>query len=85
VNDSPGFNAKSVVYGYSQTLLAANLAFPGLHRDMTEEKLDLLKLASRIMETLSLAGQEESYSFRRTMTARRKKSKPYSRASAIRH
>jgi hypothetical protein len=49
VNDSPGFDAKSAVYTYSQTLLAANIAFCGLHRDMPEEKLDLLKLASRIM------------------------------------
>jgi hypothetical protein len=49
VNDSPGFDAKSVVYSYSQTLNAGNIAFCGLHRDMPEEKLDLLKLASRIM------------------------------------
>jgi len=30
-------------------LFAANIAFCGLHGDMPEEKLDLLKLASRIM------------------------------------
>ena len=49
VNNSPRFDAKSVVYCHSQTLLAANIAFGGLHRDMPEEKLDLLKLAPRIM------------------------------------
>jgi hypothetical protein len=49
VNNSPGFDTKSVVYRYSQTLLAANIAFGGLHRDMPEKKLDLLELASRIM------------------------------------
>ena len=49
VNHSPGFDAKSVVHRDSQTLLAANVAFGGLHRDMPEKKLDLLKLASRIM------------------------------------
>jgi hypothetical protein len=49
VNSSPGFDTKSVVYRYSQTLLAANIAFGGLHRDMPEKKLDLLKLAARIM------------------------------------
>ena len=49
VNDSPGFDTKSVVYRYSQTLLAANIAFCGLHRDMPEKKLDLLEFASRIM------------------------------------
>jgi len=30
-------------------LLAADMAFGGLHRDMPEQKLDLLKFASRIM------------------------------------
>ncbi len=49
MNDSPGFDAKSVVYSYSQTLLAANIAFGGLHRDMPEKKLDMLELAPRIM------------------------------------
>jgi hypothetical protein len=49
VENSPGFDSKSVVYSHSQTLLAANIALCGLHRDMPEEKLDLLKLASRIM------------------------------------
>ena len=48
-NNSPEFDAKSVVYRYSQTLLAANIAFGGLHRDMPEKELDLLKLTSRIM------------------------------------
>ena len=49
MNDSTGFDSKSVVYTYFQTLLAAGIAFGGLHRDMPEEELDLLKLASRIM------------------------------------
>src|ERR1019366_7308060 len=49
VNNAPGFEAESVVLRSSQTLLAANIAFGGLHRDMTEKKLDLLKLAPRIM------------------------------------
>jgi hypothetical protein len=49
VNNSPGFDTKSVVYSYSQTLVAANIAFCGLHGDMPKEKLDLLKLSSRIM------------------------------------
>ena len=49
VKNSPGFDAKSVVYRYSQTLLAANIAFGGLHRDMPEKELDLLKLTPRIM------------------------------------
>jgi hypothetical protein len=49
VNHSPGFDSKSVVYRYSQTLLAANIAFGGLHRDVPEKKLDLLELAPRIM------------------------------------
>ena len=48
-NNSPGFDTKSVVYSYSQTLLAADIAFCGLHRYMPKEKLDLLKLASRIV------------------------------------
>ena len=38
-----------VVNRYSQTLPTANITFSGLHRDMPEEKLDLFKLASRIM------------------------------------
>jgi hypothetical protein len=49
MDNSSGFDTKFVVYSYSQTLLAANIAFCGLHRDMPEEKLDLLKLASQIM------------------------------------
>lgn len=49
MNDSSGFDSKSVVYSYSQTLLAANIAFGGLHRDMPKEKLDLFKFASGIM------------------------------------
>src|ERR1017187_9760096 len=49
VNNSPGFDTESVVYSYSQTLLAADIAFCGLHRYMPKEKLDLLKLASRIV------------------------------------
>ena len=49
VNNSHGFDTKSVVYSFSQTLLAANIAFCGLHGNMPKEKLDLLKLSSRIM------------------------------------
>jgi hypothetical protein len=58
VNNSRGFDAKSVVYRYSQTLLAANVAFCGLHRDMPKKKLDLLEFASRIM-TESRTGPPE--------------------------
>ena len=49
VAGSPGFNTKFVVDRYSQTLPTANIAFDGLHRNMTEEKLNLLELASGIM------------------------------------
>jgi hypothetical protein len=49
VTNSPGFDAEFVVYRNSQTLPAANIAFGGLHRDVPEEKLDLLELASGIM------------------------------------
>jgi hypothetical protein len=49
IDNSPGFDTEFVIYSYSQTLLAANIAFCGLHRDMPKEKLDLLELASRIM------------------------------------
>jgi hypothetical protein len=47
-NNSPGLDSKSVVYSYSQTLLVANIAFCGLHRDMPEKKLYLLE-SPRIM------------------------------------
>ena len=33
VANPPGFDAKSVVYHFSQWLLAANVAFRSLHRD----------------------------------------------------
>ena len=39
--NSPGFNAKTVVYSDSQMLLAANVTLGGLHRDMPEKELDL--------------------------------------------
>ena len=52
VNNSSEFDAKSVVYRYSQRLPAANMAFIGLHRDMPEKKLDLLELASRFIVNL---------------------------------
>ena len=58
MNNSPGFETKSVVYRYSQTLLAANIAFGGLHRDMPEKKLDLLELAPRIMTETRTAPPE---------------------------
>ena len=64
VNDSPRFDAKSVVYCHSQTLLAANIAFGGLHRDMPEEKLDLLKLAPE-------SWQRRAQDLRRSCGARR--------------
>jgi hypothetical protein len=46
---SPGFNAKFVVERHSQTLPAANITFGGLHRDLSEKKLNLLEFASGIM------------------------------------
>src|SRR5438876_5588232 len=49
VNNSPRFDTEFVVYRYSQTLLAAKIAFGGLHRDMPEKKLDLLEFPPRIM------------------------------------
>ena len=49
VNNSRGFDTEFVVYRYSQTLLTADVAFGGLHRDMPEKKLDLLELAPRFM------------------------------------
>jgi hypothetical protein len=49
VNNSPGFDTRSVVYSYSQTLLAADIAFCGLHRYIPKERFNLLKLASRIV------------------------------------
>jgi hypothetical protein len=49
VNNSPRFDTEFVVYRYSQTLLAANIAFGGLHRDMPKKKLNLFKLGSGIM------------------------------------
>jgi hypothetical protein len=44
--NSSGFDAKPIVHGDSQSLLAANVAFRSLHRDMPQKKLDLLKLAA---------------------------------------
>ena len=35
-----------VVYGMSELLLAAKIAFGRLHRDVTQQKLDLLQLPS---------------------------------------
>src|ERR1700735_3113604 len=58
VNNSPRFDTKSVVYRCSQTLLAANIAFGGLHGDMPEKKLDLLELAPRIMAETSTGSSE---------------------------
>lgn len=49
MDNSSVFDTKFVVYSYSQALLAAKIAFCGLHRDMPKEKLDLFKLASGIM------------------------------------
>jgi hypothetical protein len=47
-----GFDPKPIVNGDFQPLFAANIAFCGLHRDIPKEKLDLLKLSSRIMTEL---------------------------------
>jgi hypothetical protein len=41
-----GFNAKPIVHGDSQSLLAAYVAFRSLHRDVAQKKLDLLELAA---------------------------------------
>jgi len=49
VISSPRFYTKVVVYRYSQTLPAANIALGGLHRDMPEKKLNLVEFASGIM------------------------------------
>ena len=49
VADSAGFYTEFVVDRHSQALLAADIAFRGLHRYMPKEKLDLLKFASGIM------------------------------------
>ena len=49
VADSAGFYTEFVVDRHSQALLAADIAFCGLHRYMPKEKLNLLKLASRIV------------------------------------
>jgi hypothetical protein len=70
VNNSPGLDTKFVVYSYSQTLLAANVAFRGLHRDVPEEKLDLLKLASRIMAEPRTGPPEIMWSETRNVHAR---------------
>ena len=68
VTNSPGFDSKFVVDRYSQTLPATNIAFSGLHRDMPEEKLDLFKLASRIMaEPRTGPAQKREPSFRRPL------------------
>ena len=44
--NSSGFDAKPIVHGDSQSLLAANVAFRSLHRDMPQKKLDLPELAA---------------------------------------
>jgi len=41
------FNSNLVVYGFSQTLLAAKILFGGLHGYMTQQKLNLLEFPSR--------------------------------------
>jgi hypothetical protein len=43
------FNTKSIIHGMPESLLAAQVFFRRLHRYMTEQKLDLFQLASRIV------------------------------------
>jgi hypothetical protein len=44
--NSSGFDAKPIFHSHSQSLLAANVTFRSLHRDMPQKKLDLLELAT---------------------------------------
>ena len=43
---SPGLNAEPIIHGMPESLLATKVFSRGLHRYMTEQKLDLLQLAS---------------------------------------
>jgi hypothetical protein len=43
------FNAEPIVHGLPESLLTAQVFLRRLHGDMTEQKLDLLRLAFRIM------------------------------------
>ena len=43
------FDAESIIYSLSEPLLAAQVLLCGLHRYLTEQELDLLQFASRIV------------------------------------
>jgi hypothetical protein len=43
------FDAESIIHGMAQSLLTAQVFFRRLHGYMTEQKLNLFKLASRIV------------------------------------
>jgi hypothetical protein len=58
LNDSARFDPKPVIHSESQTLLTANVALRRLHGDMPQKKLDLLKLAARIMAESSTGASE---------------------------
>lgn len=44
-----GFNAEPIIHGMPKSLLAAEVFFCRLHRNMSEQKLDLFQLAPRIV------------------------------------
>jgi hypothetical protein len=44
-----GFNPEPIIDGMPESLLAAQVFFRRLHRNMTEQKLDSFQLASRIL------------------------------------
>jgi hypothetical protein len=48
-NSKIGLDANAIIDGGSNSLLAAQVAFGRLHRNVPQEKLDLLQLASRSM------------------------------------
>jgi len=49
VSYQAGFNPEPIIDGMPESLLAAQVFFRCLHRNMTEQKLDLFQLASRIV------------------------------------
>lgn len=50
---SAGFNSNVVIYGFAEPLLAAQIFFGGLHRDVPQKELNLFQLASRIVTEAS--------------------------------
>ena len=44
-----GLDAESIIYSFSEPLFAAQVLFRSPHRYMTEQELDLLQFASRIV------------------------------------